>query len=354
MVERIAVELRNEDPFQVTADALAVQYPQRLHGLMDQVLKQFRLAKRPVLLPAPGAMRLLDAVPGFAVSRVLIVGVTSLREYDYRDIRAFASRAIRFLSSISEVHHIALPVYGPGYRLDEEKSLESEVAGVLDAIRDIKVSDAVSKITLLERDSARAERIKALLPQLLVRGFTRGPATTDSNKGDLTAVAGPPPTALARAARLFLCYRREDAQDAAGRLYDRLVDVFGTDSVFMDIDSVPLGVDFVDHVAEQIARCSAVIVMIGKQWLTIKDKKRRRRLDNPDDLVRAEIAAALQQKIPVIPVIVQNASMPSADDLPENIRLLARRNGIQLRPEQWREGVERLLKELNPLLTPKQ
>ena len=87
----------------------------------------------------------------------------------------------------------------------------------------------------------------------------------------------------------------------------------------MDIDSVPLGIDFVDHVTQQISLCSAVIVMIGKQWLTIKDKKRRRRLDNE----------------------------PHPDDLPNDIRPLARRNGIQLRPDQWREGVERLLRELD-------
>jgi len=63
---------------------------------------------------------------------------------------------------------------------------------------------------------------------------------------------------------VFLCYRREDTQDAAGRLQDRLVDAYGLERVFMDIDSGPLGIDFVDHVAEQISRCSAVIVMIGR------------------------------------------------------------------------------------------
>lgn len=149
---------------------------------------------------------------------------------------------------------------------------------------------------------------------------------------------------------IFLCYRREDTEDAAGRLFDRLVDAYGSARVFMDIDSVPLGIDFVDHVAEQISRCSAVIVMIGKQWLTIKDKRRRRRLDSEDDLVRAEVRAALQRKIPVIPVVVQNASMPSAEDLPDDIRLLARRNGILLRPEQWKEGVDRLMRELDKLM----
>ena len=120
----------------------------------------------------------------------------------------------------------------------------------------------------------------------------------------------------------------------------------------MDIDGVPLGIDFVDHVTEQIGRCNAVIVMIGQRWRTIKDKKRHRRLDSEDDLVRAEIRAALQQKIPVIPVTVQNAAMPGAEDLPEDIRLLARRNGIELSTTRWRTDVERLIKELDRVMKP--
>jgi hypothetical protein len=149
---------------------------------------------------------------------------------------------------------------------------------------------------------------------------------------------------------VFVCHRREDTQDAAGRLHDRLVIAYGRERVFMDIDSVPLGIDFVDHVTEQIGKCNLVIVMIGKQWRTIKDKKRRRRLDNEDDLVRAEIRAALQQKIPVIPVTVQNAAMPQAEDLPGDIRLLARRNGIDLSATRWTTDVERLIKELDRVM----
>jgi hypothetical protein len=129
-----------------------------------------------------------------------------------------------------------------------------------------------------------------------------------------------------------------------------IIEAYGPERVFMDIDSVPLGIDFVEHVTEQIGKCSAVIVMIGKQWHTIKDKKRRRRLDSPDDLVRSEIRAALQQKIPVIPVTVQNAAMPQAEDLPDDIRLLARRNGIQLDATRWRTDVERLIRELDRVI----
>jgi small GTP-binding protein len=191
----------------------------------------------------------------------------------------------------------------------------------------------------------RAEPERDVQPKRDTEALVASVAATESALARPAAQRGP-----VASHAIFLCYRREDTEDAAGRLYDRLVDAYGSDRLFMDIDSVPLGIDFVDHVAEQISRCSAVIVMMGKQWLTIKDKRRRRRLDNQDDLVRAEVRAALQRKIPVIPVVVQGASMPVAEELPEDIRLLARRNGILLRSEQWKEGVDRLMKELDKLL----
>ena len=100
---------------------------------------------------------------------------------------------------------------------------------------------------------------------------------------------------------VFVCYRREDTPDAAGRLQDKLIDTYGIDRVFMDIDSVPLGIDYVEHVQEQMGRCRAVIIMIGPRWLSILDKRGRRRLELEDDMVRAEVEAALQQKVPVIP-----------------------------------------------------
>jgi len=207
--------------------------------------------------------------------------------------------------------------------------------------RDIVVSAVIGKPSLPFRDASVANLTdwtgEANSPQFLVlRRLVEGRLYPSPQNPELP--------------RIFLCYRREDTQDAAGRLHDRLVDAFGAERVFMDIDSVPLGIDFVEHVAEQIGRCKVVIVMIGKQWRTIKDKKRRRRLDTEDDLVRAEIRAALQQKIPVIPVTVQNAALPSAEDLPDDIRLLARRNGIQLDAARWRTDVERLIKELDRVM----
>jgi hypothetical protein len=168
----------------------------------------------------------------------------------------------------------------------------------------------------------------------------------------IEAAFSQPPTSKTNSANrtLFLCYRREDTQDAAGRLHDRLVDAYGPDHVFMDIDSVPLGIDFVDHVTDQISRCSGVIVMIGRQWLTATDVRGRRRLDFEDDLVRTELAAALERKIPVIPVLVQDATVPASEDLPPNIKPLARRNGINLTGAAWKAGVERLIKELDHVM----
>ena len=162
----------------------------------------------------------------------------------------------------------------------------------------------------------------------------------------------PTPSADLSTRTLFLCYRREDTQDAAGRLHDRLVDAYGSDHVFMDIDSVPLGMDFVNHVTEQISSCSGVIVMVGRHWLTVTDTRGRRRLDLDDDLVRAEIAAALERNIPVIPVLVQDATVPAADDLPPNIKPLSRRNGINLTGPAWKAGLERLIKELDRVMKP--
>ena len=94
------------------------------------------------------------------------------------------------------------------------------------------------------------------------------------------------------------------------------------------------------------------IVMMGRLWVKMKDKRRRRRLDNSDDVVRIEIAAALRQGVPVIPVLVQDAEMPTGEELPEDIQALVRRNGIELSAVRWRTDVDRLIKELDRVMKP--
>ena len=82
--------------------------------------------------------------------------------------------------------------------------------------------------------------------------------------------------------------RRQDAEDAAGRLHEKLVSVYGSERVFMDIDNVPLGVNFVTHIKERLQDCAAVLVIVGRSWTTITDPEGSRRLDNPADHVRVD------------------------------------------------------------------
>jgi len=121
---------------------------------------------------------------------------------------------------------------------------------------------------------------------------------------------------------IFINYRREDSISTAGRLYDRLSQTFGRKNIFMDVDHIPAGVDFVVHLNSQVAACNIILVVIGPHWLEAKDENGGRRLDNPDDFVVIEIATALARNIRVIPVLVDGARMPKA----ANFRVLSKRS----------------------------
>ena len=112
-------------------------------------------------------------------------------------------------------------------------------------------------------------------------------------------------------AKLFINYRREDTAPHAGRLYDRLVDHFGREHVFMDIDHIEPGEDFVEAINRKVGGCDVAIIMIGPEWLTVRDAAGQRRLDDSEDFVRMEIVAALQRNIRVIPILVGSARMPA-------------------------------------------
>ena len=102
------------------------------------------------------------------------------------------------------------------------------------------------------------------------------------------------------AGQIFISYRRDDSGYAAGRLFDRLSQRFGRDRLFMDIDTIGLGVDFAHSIDEAIAGCDVVLAVIGRDWLTAADAQGRRRLDDPQDFVRQELVAALSRDIPEI------------------------------------------------------
>lgn len=350
MREKLSISVKNDDPLAIQTDLLAVQYPQRLYGLINRVVELCVSSHRHVLLPQRGVVRFLEGVSGIAASRLLIVGVAPVSEYDYRDLRAFVHRALSHVSAITEVQHVVLPAYGPpAYRLDDSKAFEAEVAGIVDAIRDTRISEHLRAIDVAERDPDRATRLRDALGSV----FNSAMQAAKAARGDRIPAESPrqPHNREDEVSHsLFVCYRRDDAPDAAGRIYDSLADAFGRESVFMDIDNIPLGVNFVSYISQQLHKCAAVLVIIGRDWATIQDVEGHRRIDDPADHVRVEIATALQQGIPLIPVLVQNATMPRAAELPEDIRDLAFHNGIRLAPEFWRGGVERLIRELDRVM----
>src|SRR5436305_14002699 len=120
---------------------------------------------------------------------------------------------------------------------------------------------------------------------------------------------------------LFISYRRDDSSGYTGRLYDRLCSYYGEDRVFMDIDSILPGDDFVDVIEKAVSSCKVLIAVIGRQWLT-DIAGNNRLLDNPYDFVRIEILTALSRNIRVIPVLVQGATIPRSENLPDILRPL--------------------------------
>jgi TIR domain len=128
---------------------------------------------------------------------------------------------------------------------------------------------------------------------------------------------------------IAISYRREDSLPIAGRLYDRLQAKFGRQNVFMDFDSIPAGVDFREHIKQTIERSDLVIAVIGPRWLG-EQSDSSRRIDDSNDFVRLEIKYALEQNVPVIPLLVDETLMPKSEKLPAEIEQLAFRNALPL------------------------
>ena len=152
------------------------------------------------------------------------------------------------------------------------------------------------------------------------------------------------------AGNIFINYRREDSSGTAGRLHDRLDGAFGRDKLFIDVDNIPVGMDFEAHLKSQVEACDVMLAIIGPRWLDSKDELGQRRLDNPEDFVAIELAAALDRKIPVIPVLVDGARMPKASDLPDSLNPLARRQAVEMRHAHFGKDAEALLARMGEAL----
>ena len=151
-------------------------------------------------------------------------------------------------------------------------------------------------------------------------------------------------------AGIFLSYRRDDSAGFAGRLYDRLASRYGADRLFMDVDTIRPGHDFAEDIVSALARSAVCVVLIGRHWESITLPDGRRRLDDPTDFVRLEVAAAIREGVTVIPVLVEGAPMPSPASLPEELRALSRRQAIDMSNERWNYDVGRLVLALDEIL----
>jgi TIR domain len=146
---------------------------------------------------------------------------------------------------------------------------------------------------------------------------------------------------------VFISYRREDSAAYAGRLFDILSAAFGADNTFMDVDDIKGGDDFTTVIERKLGVSDALVAVIGAHWLAATDQDGKRRLDNPNDFVRIEIAKALQRGIRVIPVLVGGATLPHPSDLPDNLRALCERQALEIRDTRFHEDAKDLVDVLH-------
>ena len=144
-------------------------------------------------------------------------------------------------------------------------------------------------------------------------------------------------------ATVFISYRRADSEDVTGRIYDELVKSFDRSDVFMDVDSIPDGEDFVKIIRDQVRQCQVMVVIIGPNWAGRLANQKKRRLDDPNDFVRLEAEAALQRGMPIIPLLVSRADMPPATELPLSLRRLVQLNARPVRAKDFHRDMEKVV-----------
>jgi TIR domain-containing protein len=152
---------------------------------------------------------------------------------------------------------------------------------------------------------------------------------------------------------IFISYRRDDNRYAAGRLYDALNQRFPGDQIFIDVNNIEPGLNFLRVIQDKVDNSDAMLVVIGPNWLSATDADGKRRLDHPNDLVRKEIEAGLKRDIRVIPVLVDGGKMPSSTELPESLEGLAWLNAVTLHHDSFKHDAERLANALAKAIEPK-
>jgi hypothetical protein len=154
-------------------------------------------------------------------------------------------------------------------------------------------------------------------------------STVSAGQGN---TARPAPRPLG--SKVFISYRRTDTSQLAGRIYDKLSAEFGEDQIFFDVDSIPIAVDFSDHIRNALTECAAIVVIIGRAWINPRWNQRApwfQFWQPKEDFVETEITLALNLGVPIIPVLAEGAGMPGPKTLPAQIRELNTINGAPVR-----------------------
>jgi hypothetical protein len=142
--------------------------------------------------------------------------------------------------------------------------------------------------------------------------------------------------------KIFISYRHEDSNYVSGRIYDNLINKLQNASIYKDVDSIPLGIDFREHIRNSVGQCTILLAVIGDHWAVNKDGINR--LLDETDWVRIEVETALNRNIPVIPLLIDGAKIPTAEILPESLHALQFRNGMPIRPDpDFHNDMQRLL-----------
>jgi hypothetical protein len=149
---------------------------------------------------------------------------------------------------------------------------------------------------------------------------------------------------------IFIIYRRHDTAAYAGRLYDNLSQHFGFERIFMDIDTIPPGASFEEAIDQAVKSSGVMLALIGPRWTTATDLEGRRLLENPNDYIRLELEAAHRHGVPVVPIVVDDARLPSRDDVPIELHWLLELQALEINSAGFQSGVDRLIHLLTNIL----
>ena len=149
---------------------------------------------------------------------------------------------------------------------------------------------------------------------------------------------------------IFVNYRRDDSGGICIAIYKELVKHFKQENIFKDFNTIKPGSDFVVSINNALNKCNLLLVVIGRQWLTVKNEQGKSRIDDPYDFVRIEIATALKRNINILPVLVDGMRMPSENELPDDIKGLVRRQSLVIHNESFDQDIFALVNSINDIL----